>query len=79
MTDDNPDRRAGIDRRSGHDRREIEAELPKGRERRKTVEPRKIDVTEVSMTYEEWAALQQQYLHQEQQEATDDKSGQSPA
>jgi hypothetical protein len=48
---------ATVERRSGRDRRVIDIPPPKGRERRRTAEPRKPEVTEIDMTASQWAHL----------------------
>jgi hypothetical protein len=45
------------DRRSGRDRRQKDAGLPNGRERRRNVEARRPDVAEIEMTPSQWARL----------------------
>jgi hypothetical protein len=48
---------ATVERRSGRDRRVVDIPPPKGRERRRTAEPRKPEVTEIDMTASQWAHL----------------------
>lgn len=48
---------ATVERRSGKDRRAADAAPPKGRERRRTAEPRKPEVTEIDMTVSQWGQL----------------------
>jgi hypothetical protein len=48
---------ATVERRSGRDRRVVDVPPPKGRERRRTAEPRKPEVTEIDMTASQWAHL----------------------
>ncbi len=50
--------RVGIERRTGVDRRHKDVGGPTGRERRKSVEPRKPEVIELDVTPSEWAALE---------------------
>jgi len=45
------------ERRSGRDRRQRDALPPGGRERRRNVEPRKPEVTELDFTDSQWDAL----------------------
>jgi len=52
-----PDRRSHHDRRSGVDRRQQETASPLSYERRRSVEPRQPDVTELNLTPEELEAL----------------------
>lgn len=49
--------KATVERRSGKDRRVAELPAPKGRERRRTAEPRKPEVTEIDMTASQWGRL----------------------
>lgn len=51
------DRRSHHDRRSGIDRRQQEAGPPTAYERRRAIEPRQPDVTELSLSPEELKAL----------------------
>ena len=51
------DRRSHHDRRSGVDRRQQETASPVDYERRRSVEPRQPDVTELNLTPEELEAL----------------------
>jgi len=46
------------DRRSGLDRRQRDSGPPDGWERRRSVEPRKPEVTELEFTPSQWGALQ---------------------
>lgn len=46
-----------VERRSGKDRRTADLPVPKGRERRRTAEPRKPEVTEIDMTPSQWGRL----------------------
>jgi hypothetical protein len=48
---------ATVERRSGKDRRTADVPPPKGRERRRTAEPRKPEVTEIDMTPSQWGRL----------------------
>jgi hypothetical protein len=48
---------ATAERRSGKDRRVVDIPPPKGRERRRTAEPRKPEVTEIDMTQSQWGRL----------------------
>jgi hypothetical protein len=48
---------ATVERRSGKDRRVVDIPPPKGRERRRTAEPRKPEVTEIDMTQSQWGRL----------------------
>jgi hypothetical protein len=48
---------ATVERRSGKDRRVADVPPPKGRERRRTAEPRKPEVTEIDMTASQWGRL----------------------
>jgi hypothetical protein len=48
---------ATVERRSGKDRRVVDLPPPKGRERRRTAEPRKPEVTEIDMTQSQWGRL----------------------
>lgn len=47
------------DRRSGVDRRQKDLGPPRGIERRKGIEPRKPEVTEIEITPSEWGRLQE--------------------
>jgi hypothetical protein len=47
-----------IERRTGVDRRQKDVGGPNGRERRKSMEPRKREVIELDVTTSEWAALE---------------------
>lgn len=51
---------AGVldERRSGRDRRRRETPPPAGADRRRSIEPRRPEVTEVEMSADQWAALQ---------------------
>lgn len=60
-TDTNTTRR-GADRRSGVDRRKLDKGPPGKVERRRNVESRKPDVSEVEMTNSEWGDLQRPFL-----------------
>ena len=51
------DRRSHHDRRSGIDRRQAEAGPPSAYERRRSIEPRQPDVTELELSPEELEAL----------------------
>jgi hypothetical protein len=46
-----------VDRRTGHDRRQADQGLPRGRERRVGIEPRKPEVVELQITPSDWVAL----------------------
>lgn len=46
-----------VERRSGKDRRVADKPPPAGRERRRTAEPRKPEVTEIDMTQSQWSRL----------------------
>lgn len=46
-----------VDRRSGQDRRKKDMDPPGGRERRRSVEPRRPEVVEIDLTPSQWAAL----------------------
>jgi hypothetical protein len=48
---------ATVERRSGRDRRVVDIPPPKGRERRRTAEPRRPEVTEIDMTASQWGHL----------------------
>ncbi len=47
-----------IERRSGKDRRQKDVGGPNGRERRKSMEPRKPEVVELDLSESEWAKLE---------------------
>jgi hypothetical protein len=51
------DRRASTDRRSGIDRRQVEEGPPSNYERRRTIEARQPELTELSLSDEELKAL----------------------
>jgi hypothetical protein len=46
-----------VERRSGKDRRVADLPPPNGRERRRTAEPRKPEVTELDLTQSQWNKL----------------------
>jgi hypothetical protein len=46
-----------VERRSGKDRRVADLPPPNGRERRRTAEPRKPEVTEIDMSPSQWTRL----------------------
>ncbi len=49
-----------VNRRTGADRRSKDLPPPTGGERRRSIEPRKPEVTEVEISADQWAALQAQ-------------------
>ena len=52
-------KRGGGDRRSGKDRRKQDLGPPGKAERRRSLESRKPDVTEIEMSASDWGALEQ--------------------
>jgi hypothetical protein len=47
-----------VERRTGADRRQVELGAPNGQERRRGLEPRKVDVQEVDLTLSDWALFE---------------------
>jgi hypothetical protein len=47
-----------VERRSGAERRQVELGAPNGQERRRGVEPRKVEVQEVDLTLSDWARFE---------------------
>jgi hypothetical protein len=58
MKPNSKSRPPAVDRRSGRDRRARDIGPPSGRDRRRSLEPRKPEVVEIEVSAEEWAALQ---------------------
>ena len=57
-----PQQAPALERRRGIDRRRVDADPPGKRERRRGVESRKPEVTEIEMSDSEWTALAQDPL-----------------